>query len=1710
MFAITWFCMAYDLLKNKKAAVSTSDMSSSGCIAHRVVNWREERRTSHSGGALFSSLSQLSSSQGGGGGGLNGYQEYELEIELDGVPSSELFSVDTLAELEERGSLIRYFSNLFSLSSSNRPACSVRRDQIALAMVSTVHNLAVADKEPPLSSKEEKEIVGRMDTAKGLLELLVPELDSLTLVAVCALVEIVLQPGVSRWEFSSEVKEDDTVDNVHSFLLGLQLLPKLLGLLMMESSLPACNYVPPHLVNQPGSTLADESLVKLCSISWPRRCAAAIIECIRDAPMNDDTREVVIVSGLKCLHHIAESYSSIVVVAAGGGDDDGTSSTSADRGQIELNEVPPLVHQLLLISSRQCSGLTVAGVCKMFDSLHSWAGEELADEVAKVEGTVLLQFQYVMRQDNVLADTVLSTTLQLQADETSKPPYSQGSRLAYGIGFQLPSPFRLTLLLFLATLQRFQNKVMNELCCRLHAMVVHEIRCCKSPWLAHLSQSSNCKSRGWGVTSLSSLPLRLSPHHGDLSGSVSRLISSALLSLARSSRGWDTLFPSLVLLGRRLLELGGKDCVGNGKESFYARLYASESLHSHHQLAEVGRALLLECFTQHRPSRRGLLSAALQGIVGPASGAVMQHVRFLGGIAKVAPQLLLDEGDCIHKTLVEVGRMLPRVAQMLLEVLHPLLHLRPSLQDALMVPLRKALFNREVGGRIVAVYGLTALVRAKMNLLCSQGGIQRAEGGAGSGSYDMSVFALTEGFDLLRHCLRQQPVVREVLYDELVNIYKSVRATDELQVFILTFLRRHLRHFIAGECFIDNKDAGPPNHLDGEVMTSSKQHHNNSCTSSSLPSLLLDRATDGNSIVEPLPMLLGALASLQIHHRRKSSPPPPRSPFAHIDSNTSTILTDDHSNNPPLRSITLDELHKSLASDMGFITHGLIQSPLEAWGVCKSSFHHHDKSTTAHYRAKAAILAGAMDVLASMIVQLHSDENDSFPCHQQQHLPKDASRLLKRRLEVLELVRVSTLSSKAVKAKAPGKRFVRTCRVFEDNNDENTQETVEPQQDDVEGQGIVYLPSKSLGSGSSVAVTSTTILPNYLPYSSLHLVGRFLSAMSSSSTSADDGDSLLVDTTLIQHMLASARWHLNEVHTGAPLSLSTDIGGGILPSAAAGSTTATLQDAPSAAVFHSRALPFAHSLAPLLLREFVRSRADGKSSCRAIQEAAASKKNKKASPDESLAEIALSVFGICIHIASEDIFNPVKEVESLLSASLERIGGYCVPATETSEENITNSTATASRRTLLASDVNDSQIRHLIAHLKSLVSVLGILLEEGDSKEAVLLLQIMQRIVSLVASNRSSTSSCADLEPHVDYLYNRCVSCKIKAPPLARELISALIQSHLVSQPMGGSLEILQVVSSQVAQCMGPTKNHHHHPNGKDKGGSVSDDHGDGTSAKSSVCSFACINKGTVYGATGKESKGTVDSICDSLVTYMDGLMREGEAAVDCLVKASGSLACGIKIKKMVNTQQHAESSKDNENQVGFYYGTSLVGDDLDRSLDVLESLICVRLNNILNAVQAAISSQLRNISAEKMLKVVLRGQRMLGKVLSARCRTTRGWVSEGLKLLLNNRRAFCKQVHVFLLGFHKSTITTGLHAADTLKHSRIVPDLLYQFENCDRLIINLAKLHKVSPKISRWIFNAQARDFKINSGRATDILASISRSDAGKGEKRARTTTTD
>ena len=187
------------------------------------------------------------------------------------------------------------------------------------------------------------------------------------------------------------------------------------------------------------------------------------------------------------------------------------------------------------------------------------------------------------------------------------------------------------------------------------------------------------------------------------------------------------------------------------------------------------------------------------------SKGVLGYVKLLGLLVERNPNLLLEKASAVQDVFGYVSVLPPAVAERFLLAVAPLLRLRPRLQDAVVLPLRKALFSREERARLVAVEGLVLLlkVQSRNNAAAAAAADQfgRGGGGDGGGSHggtqmsqtsQMSegqqvmlppppigghaggggrALSLAEGFGLLRRCLTQQMVVRAKLYDGLLSSF---------------------------------------------------------------------------------------------------------------------------------------------------------------------------------------------------------------------------------------------------------------------------------------------------------------------------------------------------------------------------------------------------------------------------------------------------------------------------------------------------------------------------------------------------------------------------------------------------------------------------------------------------------------------------------------------------------------------------------------------------------------------------------------------------------------------------------------------------------------------------------------------------------------------------------------------------------------------------
>ncbi|CAN0528178.1 unnamed protein product, partial [Laminaria digitata] len=196
--------------------------------------------------------------------------------------------------------------------------------------------------------------------------------------------------------------------------------------------------------------------------------------------------------------------------------------------------------------------------------------------------------------------------------------------------------------------------------------------------------------------------------------SSAKVVESVLLTVVRSSRGWDHLVESLLKLGMQLLDRGGAVPAGaplaaGVTKGMLEKLQGSHSHRASLRASHLGRVVLMETFKTHEIVRRKVLTSVLEQVTARSHG-VMGYVKLLGLLAERSPNLLLDEAEAVRDVFGYISILPPPVAERFLLAVAPLLRLRPRLQDSVVLPLRKALFSREEHARLVAVGGLVLLL----------------------------------------------------------------------------------------------------------------------------------------------------------------------------------------------------------------------------------------------------------------------------------------------------------------------------------------------------------------------------------------------------------------------------------------------------------------------------------------------------------------------------------------------------------------------------------------------------------------------------------------------------------------------------------------------------------------------------------------------------------------------------------------------------------------------------------------------------------------------------------------------------------------------------------------------------------------------------------------------------------------------------------------
>ncbi|NXX42614.1 FANCI protein, partial [Tricholaema leucomelas] len=457
--------------------------------------------------------------------------------------------------------------------------------------------------------------------------------------------------------------------------------------------------------------------------------------------------------------------------------------------KLDLQEIPPLVYQLLLLSAKGSKRTVLEGIISFFNHLDKRQKEEQEvpqsvdlevstmplEQLRHVEGTVLLHIVSVINMDQALGEELIR---HLKSEQQKDP----GRALC---------PFSLALLLSVAVKHRLQEQIFDFLKTSI-------TRSCKD--LQFLQASKFLQD--------------LFPHQHDVSSVVLEVVQN-------SAFGWDHVTQGLVDLGFSLMESyeAKKPFGGRAAESSYGL-----SKMPAQQACRLGASILLETFKVHEPIRSDILEQVLNRVLTKAAASPVSHfIDLLSSIVVSAPLVLQSSSSKVTETFDNLSFLPIETVQGLLRAVQPLLKVSMAVRDSLILVLQKAIFSRQLDARKAAVAGFLLLLR-NFKILGSLSSSQCSQAiGATQVQADVHTCynsAANEAFCLeilgsLRCCLSQQADVRLMLYE---GFYDVLRRNSQLASSIMETLLSQIKQY-----YLPQPDLLPPLKLERCIMAQGDQ-----------------------------------------------------------------------------------------------------------------------------------------------------------------------------------------------------------------------------------------------------------------------------------------------------------------------------------------------------------------------------------------------------------------------------------------------------------------------------------------------------------------------------------------------------------------------------------------------------------------------------------------------------------------------------------------------------------------------------------------------------------------------------------------------------------------------------------------------------------------------------------------------------------------------
>ncbi|XP_062944842.1 Fanconi anemia group I protein isoform X2 [Cynocephalus volans] len=547
-------------------------------------------------------------------------------------------------------------------------------------------------------------------------------------------------------EFVGGVKEGRLVNGK-----SLELLPIILTALSTKKE---------NLAYEKGELSGEECkkhLINiLCSGRWDQQYVIQLTSMFKDVPLTAEEVEFVVEKVLRML------------------------------SKLNLQEIPPLVYQLLVLSSKGSRKSVLEGIIAFFNELdkqhnEEQSGDELLDlvtvpsgELRHVEGTIILHIVFAIQLDCELGRELLK---QLKARQQG----DSNNNLC---------PFSIALLLSVTRIQRFEEQVFD---------------------LLKTSVIKSFKDRQ--LLQGSKFLQNLIPHRP--------CVSTMILEVVKNSvHSWDHAIQGLVQLGFILMDSYGPRKILDRKT---IETNPGLSRMPNQQACKLGANILLETFKIHEMIRQEILEQVLNRVVTRASSPISHFLDLLSNIIMYAPLVLQSCSSKVTETFDYLSFLPLQTVQGLLKAVQPLLKVSMSMRDSLILVLRKAMFASQLDARKSAVAGFLLLLKnfkvlgSLSSSQCSQSiGVTQVHVDVHSryNSVANETFCL-EIMDSLRRCLGQQADVRLMLYE---GFYDVLRRNSKLANSIMQILLSQLKQF-----YEPKPDLLPPLKFEACILTQGDQ-----------------------------------------------------------------------------------------------------------------------------------------------------------------------------------------------------------------------------------------------------------------------------------------------------------------------------------------------------------------------------------------------------------------------------------------------------------------------------------------------------------------------------------------------------------------------------------------------------------------------------------------------------------------------------------------------------------------------------------------------------------------------------------------------------------------------------------------------------------------------------------------------------------------------